>query len=261
MNVRQREDALYNPINLSGKLVLVTGASSGIGREVAIVLSRMGARLILSGRRFTALEETRAATENSESHLSSPFDLTDLDGIPHWVEESVGKANCFLDGAVHCAGIGGHVPLRAVSRRNIESVMATNVHASIMLLRGVTAKSVARTPGMSVVLISSAAALVASPSLSSYTASKAALHALARSASKELAGKKVRINCIAPSYVRTPMFDKASETIEDFKSIEEQQFLGIIDPEEVGVMAGYLLSNAARSITGSQFVIDGGFTL
>jgi NAD(P)-dependent dehydrogenase (short-subunit alcohol dehydrogenase family) len=221
----------------------------------------MGARLILCGRRVEALEETRAATENSDSHFCSPFDLRDLDAIPRWVAESVGKSGSLLDGAVHCAGLGGHIPLRAASSRNIVPMMETNVLAAVMFLRGVTARDVAQTSGMSVVLISSVAALVASPGLTTYSASKAALHALARSAAKELAAKKVRINCIAPSYVRTPMLDRASEAIEDFERIEKQQFLGIIDPEEIGVMAGYLLSHAARSITGAQFVIDGGFTL
>jgi NAD(P)-dependent dehydrogenase (short-subunit alcohol dehydrogenase family) len=252
---------VYNPIDLTGKLVLITGASSGIGRATAVVLSRMGARLILSGRRIEAIEETRAACENCAIHLCSAFDLIDLDGIPRWVAESVGNAGPLLDGTVHCAGLGGHIPLRAASSRNIEAVMKVNVHAAIMLLRGVTARHIAHSSGMSVVLISSAAALVASPGLATYSGSKAALHALARSAAKELAAKKVRVNCIAPSYVRTPMFDHAAEAIEDFEQIEKQQFLGIIDAEEIGVMAGYLLSHAARSITGSHFVIDGGFTL
>jgi NAD(P)-dependent dehydrogenase (short-subunit alcohol dehydrogenase family) len=221
----------------------------------------MGARLILAGRRADALEETLAATENRDRHLCSTFDLTKLDEIPKWVVEMVGSAGTPLDGAVHCAGVSGYVPLRAVSSSNIESVMVTNIHAALMLLRAVTAKNVVAPDGMSVVFISSAAALVASPGLVIYSASKMALNAVARSAAKELAAKRVRVNCIAPAYVRTPMLDHAAGAVSDFERIEKQQFLGIIEPQEVAVMAAYLLSNAARSITGSQFVIDGGFTL
>jgi NAD(P)-dependent dehydrogenase (short-subunit alcohol dehydrogenase family) len=252
---------MYSPVDLSNKLILVTGASSGIGRATAIELSRMGARLILAGRRGDALEETLAATENCDTHLCSTFDLSNLDEIPKWVAEMVGSVGTPLDGAVHCAGVNGHVPLRAISRGNIETLMVTNVHSALMLLRAVTAKNVAAPAGMSVVFITSVASLVASPGLAAYSASKAALNAAARSAAKELAAKRVRVNCIAPAYVRTPMFDNAANAVADFQRIETQQFLGVIEPEEVAVMAAYLLSNAARSITGSQFVIDGGFTL
>jgi NAD(P)-dependent dehydrogenase (short-subunit alcohol dehydrogenase family) len=221
----------------------------------------MGARLILTGRRANALEETLAATENRTSHTCSTFDLANLDDIPKWVSEVISSAGGPLNGAVHCAGVGGHIPLRAASGRNIESVMVPNVFAALMLLRAVTAKGVAAPAGMSVILISSAAALVASPGLATYSASKAALIAIARSAAKELAAKQVRVNCIAPAYVKTPMLDHAADAIADFEKIEKQQFLGIIEPEDVGVMAAYLLSDAARSVTGSQFVIDAGFTL
>jgi NAD(P)-dependent dehydrogenase (short-subunit alcohol dehydrogenase family) len=252
---------MYNPLDLSGKLVLVTGASSGIGRATAIVLSRMGARLILTGRRADALEDTLAATENCASHLCSTFDLANLDGIPKWVAEVTGMAGAQLDGAVHAAGLSANVPLRAVSRGNIDKLMFQNVHTALMLLRGASAKSVAAPSGMSIVLISSVAAIAPSPGLITYSATKAAINAIARSAAKELAGKNIRVNSIIPGYVQTPMLTHFADEMTDFARIERQQFLGIIEPEEVGVMAAYLLSNAARSITGSQFVMDGGFTL
>ena len=252
---------MYNPIDISGRLVLVTGASSGIGRATAIVLSRMGAQLILNGRHVDALEETRAATENCASHLCAPFDLASLDAMPKWIAGVVGGTGRALDGVVHCAGVGGHTPLRAVSARSLESMMLGNVHATLMLLRAVSAKNVAAASGSSIVLISSAAALVASPGMATYAGSKAAVHAIARSAAKELAAKRIRVNCIAPAYVNTPMYDQAANAVVKFEQIAQQQFLGIIEPEEVAFMAAYLLSNAARSITGSQFVLDGGFTL
>jgi NAD(P)-dependent dehydrogenase (short-subunit alcohol dehydrogenase family) len=252
---------VYNPLDLTGKLVLVTGASSGIGRATAVVLSRMGARLILAGRRADALEETLAITENRELHLCSTFDLTRLDEIPKWVAEVVGTAGAPLDGVVHSAGLSANIPLRAVSSSNIDRLMVPNVHAALLLLRGSTAKSVAAPSGMSIVLISSVAAIAPSLGLITYSATKSAINAIARSAAKELAGRNFRVNSIIPGYVRTPMLINSADAITDFERIENKQFLGIIEPEEIGVMAAYLLSNAARSITGSQFVMDGGFTL
>jgi NAD(P)-dependent dehydrogenase (short-subunit alcohol dehydrogenase family) len=252
---------LYNPLDLSGKLVLVTGASSGIGRATAIVLSRMGARLILAGRRIGALEETLAAMKNCADHICSTFDLTDLDGIPKWIAEVVGRAGTQLDGVVHSAGLSANVPLRAMSRSNIDKLIIPNVSAALMLLRGATAKLVAAPAGMSIVLISSVAAIVPSPGLITYSATKSAINAIARSAAKELAVKDIRVNSIIPGYVRTPMLTQFADEITNFEHIEKQQFLGMIEPEEIGVMAAYLLSGAARSITGSQFVMDGGFTL
>ena len=252
---------MYNPLDLSGKLVLITGASSGIGRATAVVLSRMGARLILAGRRMDALEETLAATTNCSNHICSTYDLTDLDGIPKWVAEIVGSASAQLDGAVHTAGLSAIVPLRAVSGNNIDKLMISNVSAVLMLLRGVTAKLVAAPAGMSIVLVSSVAAIVPSPGLITYSATKSAINAIARSAAKELAVKGIRVNSIIPGYVRTPMLTHFADEITNFEQIERQQFLGMIEPEEIGVMAAYLLSGSARSITGSQFVMDGGFTL
>jgi NAD(P)-dependent dehydrogenase (short-subunit alcohol dehydrogenase family) len=114
---------------------------------------------------------------------------------------------------------------------------------------------------MSIVLISSVAAIVPSPGLITYSATKSAINAIARSAAKELAVKGIRVNSIIPGYVRTPMLTQFADEITNFEHIEKQQFLGMIEPEEIGVMAAYLLSGAARSITGSQFVMDGGFTL
>jgi NAD(P)-dependent dehydrogenase (short-subunit alcohol dehydrogenase family) len=252
---------MYNPLDLSGKLVLVTGASSGIGRATAVVLSRLGARLVLAGRRADALQETLAATENPANHLCSTFDLANLDDIPKWIAEVVNLAGAPLDGTVHCAGVTSFLPLRVVSSGNIDSIMVPNLHAALMLLRGVSARNAVPAAGASVVFISSAAALMASPGLSTYSASKAALGAVARCAAKELAAKRVRVNCIAPGYVKTPMLDQAANAFVDFDRIEKAQFLGFIDPDEIGTMAAYLLSSAARSITGSQFVMDGGFTL
>jgi NAD(P)-dependent dehydrogenase (short-subunit alcohol dehydrogenase family) len=250
-----------NPISLSGKLILVTGASSGIGRATTIVLSRFGARVILSGRRVEGLNETLAQTQSPDAHLSRPFDLSRTDEISSWIAQLVAEIGAPLDGAVHCAGVAGHIPLRALSAGQLESIMVSNVHSTVMLLKALSARTAVRASGSSIVLMSSVAALVASPAMIAYAASKAAVAGIARSAAKELGPKRIRVNCIAPAYVRTPILANATVAIPGFEQIEAQQFLGMIEPEEVAIMAAYLLSDAARRITGSQFVIDGGFTL
>jgi NAD(P)-dependent dehydrogenase (short-subunit alcohol dehydrogenase family) len=252
---------MHNPLDLSGKLIMVTGASSGIGRATALVLSQMGARLILSGRRGEALEETASACENPANHLCSVFDLANLDEIPKWVAQTVQVAGAPLDGAVHCAGVIKHLPLRVASASNIASIMIPNLHATLMMLRAVSARNVVNQAGASIVLVSSAAALIASPGLATYSASKAALESVARCAAKELAAKRIRVNCIAPGYVKTPMLDQAADAMNTLREIEDKQFLGLTEPGDIGMMAAYLLSSAARSITGAQFVMDGGYTL
>jgi NAD(P)-dependent dehydrogenase (short-subunit alcohol dehydrogenase family) len=252
---------MENPISLFGKLILVTGASSGIGRATAIVLSHLGARVILSGRRSERLEETLEQTQSRELHSLKPFDLSRTDEIPKWIAQLVEEGGAPLDGAVHCAGVAGHIPLRALSTNHLESVTCANVNSTVMLLKGLSARTAVPSSGSSIVLMSSAAALAASPGMIAYAASKAAVQSIARCAAKELGQKRIRVNCIAPAYVRTPMLANAASEIPGFERVEAQQFLGMIEPEEVAIMAAYLLSDAARRITGSNFVIDGGFTL
>lgn len=250
-----------NPLALSGKHILVTGASSGIGRATAVALSRLGARLVLTGRRMEALRETLAETAQPEFHACEAFDLAATSEIPGWVAQITARAGAPFDGAVHCAGVAGHVPLRALSAEKLQSVIGANLASAVMLLKGLSARGSVSAAGSSIVLMSSVAATVAWPGMVAYSACKAALSGIARSAAKELSDKNIRVNSIAPAYVRTPMLDRLMTELPDFERIKSEQFLGLIEPDEVATLAAYLLSDAARKITGSQFVIDGGFTL
>lgn len=250
----------YNPLALPGRVFVVTGASSGIGRATATVLSRLGARVVLSGRRVSALEETRAGLDAPERHLIEPFDLADLDGIPGWLRGVRERAGSELSGLVHSAGHGAASPIRAVSRRTIDAVLEPNLHAALLLLRGATAKGVGR-DGSSIVFISSVAAVTPAKGLAAYAGSKGALHSVARCAAQELAPKRIRVNCVAPAYVATPMLDQAqTELPGDFTHLQ-RQVLGVIEPEQVGVAVAYLLSDAARTVTGTVLTIDSGYTL
>lgn len=252
---------MYNPLALDGKTVLVTGASSGIGRSTAVLCSRLGARVILTGRREATLEEARAEMENPTSHLVEPFDLSEIDAVPEWIKGVRARATTPLDGLVHSAGISVTMPIRVSNRKNIDNMMVPNAYAALALLRGISAKGIAA-ESASVVLLSSVASISGSPGLVTYAGTKGALNAIVRSAAKELGPKRIRVNAIAPGYVETPMYEemKATTPGEVIRRLEEQHFMGIPKPEEVAVMAVYLLSDAARVVTGTMMVIDGGYS-
>lgn len=253
---------MYNPLDLSGKLILLTGASSGIGRGTAVVLSKLGARLILTGRREPALQETRLMMDNPDIHLVEPFDLSNVGQIPAWVKEVVGRAGAPLNGLVHSAGVGTTVPIRAFTEKNLDEVLVPNLYAALSLLRGATAKSVMDEHGGSVVWISSAAGLQGAIGLVHYSASKGALISAARSAALELAPKRIRVNCVAPGYVETPMIQLAEDFLpkEAYERTVADHPLGIGKVEDVGHAVAYLLSDAARWVTGTTITLDGGKT-
>lgn len=253
---------MHPAFKLDEKLILVTGASSGIGRETCRVLDQLGARLVLAGRRKDALEETHATLSTSTNHIIAPFDLADTDGILAWVKSLNQNLERPFDGLVHAAGIADVTPLRMLRKAQIENVFSTNLYSTLGLLRAMSTRGIGADVA-SIVLISSSAALVGPAGMSVYASSKAALNTLARSAAKELGGKKIRVNCVAPGYVDTPMLQQAREGFpgDAFAKTVAEHFLGLISPEEVALAAAYLLSDAARRITGQTLVIDGGYSL
>lgn len=253
---------LYNPLDLSGKLILVTGASSGIGRGTAHTLSRLGAQVILAGRREDALVETRFQMDNPQLHTVEPFDLNDIASIPDWVRTVVRRAGAPLSGFVHSAGVSAAVPLRAMTDGRMLSVLGPNLHAALSLLKATTARGVVAETGASLVLISSIAGLVGEAGLVAYSASKGALHSAVRSAARELAAKRIRVNCVAPGYVETPMLQEARNTLpeENYAAIVSRHPLGIGGVDDVANAVSYLLSDASKWVTGITLTVDGGYT-
>lgn len=250
---------MYNPLDLTGKRVLVTGASGGIGRATAGVLARLGARLVVTGRREDALRDTLEATGTPEAHTASPFDLADVDAIPAWLKGIA--ADGALDGVVHAAGLSTAIPIKVLNRARIDGLMVPNVYAALALLRGVSQKGVGA-EGCSVVLVSSVSGITGALGHATYSASKGALHSMVRSAALELGPKRMRVNCIAPAWVEGPITEVVEEIrgSDEFDKTRERQFLGTVPPEDVGVSAAYLLSDSARRVTGTTMVIDGGWS-
>jgi len=246
-------------MDLSGRGVLVTGASSGIGRETALLLSELNARVILVGRNRERLEAACQQLQGT-GHRVEPFDLTALQEIPAWLKRLT-AATGPLAGLVHCAGIQNSLPLRVLSLEKLEAVFRINISAAVMLAKAFCQKGCS-VPGGSIVLVSSAMGLVGRPGIPAYSASKGALVALARSAALELAKDQIRVNCVAPGFVRTEMLEQLREWLssEQLAALEAQHPLGLGAPRDVAYAIAFLLADTSHWITGTTLVVDGGYT-
>ena len=248
-----------NPMNLHGRNILVTGASSGIGREICLRLAGLGARLVLVARNQERLQQVASSLHGS-GHVVEPYDLQDIDGIKTWIRELGGRLGGF-HGLVHSAGVHSMRPLQMLNNQHMEEVMRINVSAALGLVRGFRQKQV-HAGGGSIVLLSSVMALVGAKSCTAYAASKGALTASVRSLALELAPVGIRINCVAPGYVRTEMWEAIGSVInkEQSAAIEAMHPLGLGKPEDVAYSVAFLLADTARWITGTTLVVDGGYT-
>jgi NAD(P)-dependent dehydrogenase (short-subunit alcohol dehydrogenase family) len=249
-----------NPIDLTGKTVMVTGASNGIGRATAIYLSKLGARIVAVGRNQARLDDTLAALEGSQ-HSSYALDLSDAEPLPSWMKRVATDVGP-LYGLVHSAGIALTRPLRVQTYSDYSSIMRINVDAAVMLSKGFRQKGVRDESGSSIVYLSSVAAFTAQPGIAAYATSKGALISLARTLGRELAADKVRVNCVCPGHVQTDMAAQTNETLPEaqYNALMSRHALGIGTPEDVAYAIAFLLAPAAKWITGTALVIDGGYS-
>jgi NAD(P)-dependent dehydrogenase (short-subunit alcohol dehydrogenase family) len=249
-----------NPFDLSGKSVVVTGASSGIGRSTSIYLSQLGARVVLVGRDRARLDETFAALETGP-HRSYVLDLAEVETLPSWLKQVATDVGP-LYGLVHSAGIALTRPLKAMTYRDYSAVLRVNLDAAVMLSKGFRQKGVREESGASIVYVSSAVAFRPQPALAAYAASKGALISLAKALSRELAVDKIRVNCVCPGLVQTSIATDLKESITDdqFATLTKQYPLGIGTSLDVSYAIAFLLAPAARWITGTALVTDGGYS-
>lgn len=246
---------------LSGKVIVITGASSGIGRACAILCAEMGAKIVLLGRDRERLEATREAMRGSPDHLLYAVDLTDYDGVDAVVKDAVAKAGK-LHGVIHSAGISTTLPLKLVTPDKMDLFFRTNVYGAINLTKQVTRKAVMADSGGSIVFISSVMGAVGEVGKTLYSLTKGALISASKSLAIELAPRSIRVNCVAPGVVETPMSANAvySQDEQLLNRIKSCHPLGLGRAEDVANSCVFLLSDAARWITGTTLFVDGGYT-
>ena len=248
------DERFSNPFSLSGKTILVTGASSGIGRAVAICCARMGACVVLTARNRSQLEATLAEMpQRGHTHIIA--DLTQPND-----RENLVSVCPPLDGIVHCAGAGSRMLCKHLTEEDLQHVMRTNFEAPVLLQSALLARKLIR-KGASIVFMASRAAHVPSIGNSAYSASKGAMMSYAQCLALELAPRQIRVNCVCPAMVWTGLI--LQEGVEK-SQLEEAQLRYPLKrygaPEDVAHLVVYLLSPAASWVTGSHFDITGGAT-
>ena len=247
---------MYNPFSLENKTILVTGASSGIGRAIAIECAKMGAKVVVTGRNETRLQETHSLLEGDQPD----YIVADLSVNEDVVR--VSKELSTLNGLVNCAGLTKVAPFPFATRDSFEEVMNVNFFAPTELTR-LLVKSKKIGKGSSIVFISSVSGVYCSAIASSiYSASKGAVNGLVKGIALDLASKGIRVNCVNPGMIDTHIFSEGKITQKQLKEDTERYPLKRYGkPEEVAYAVIYLLSDASSWTTGSNLLIDGGYTL
>ena len=242
---------LFNPFSLQGKQILVTGASSGIGRGIATACAKMGATVILNGRNKERLQEVFSLLPAGE-HVIADADLADKDAVANLVD-----AMPKLDGVVQCAGVANRIPCKSITQENIDYVINTNLEAPMLLQAQLLSKKKIN-KGASIVYIASRAAESPSMGNAIYSASKGAIISYAKCLALELAPRLIRVNCICPGMVWTDMITGVLSE-EDLKVAEEKYPLKRFGQvEDIANLALYLLSDASSWMTGESISISGG---
>lgn len=246
----------YNPFSLVEKKILVTGASSGIGQSIALECSRMGAKLVISGRNEERLNETFKQLEGS-GHTQVIADLNNEQQVNSMIDLLPS-----LDGVVHAAGILTTLPFQFITKEKLNEIFAINFINPVLISQQLLHKKKINKGGSFVWISSIAGNLCASPGSSIYGATKSAIEGIVKGMALDLSGKGIRVNSINPGVIETSIFSNgiiAEEQIQQEKKKYPLKRFG--KPEEVGYAAVYLLSEASSWITGSHLLIDGGYTL
>jgi NAD(P)-dependent dehydrogenase (short-subunit alcohol dehydrogenase family) len=247
-------------IDFAGRRVVVTGASSGIGRAIAIEISRRGGAVVLMGRDQGRLAETESMLCEKAADVVS-LDLRDPGTIAAAVKGIVTKCGRIY-GLCHCAGVVETLPLNAITQAGLQTLLNVNLVAGLELAKAVSRRDAMTEEGGSILFISSIYASVGMAGQIGYSASKGALIAAARAMAVELARRRIRVNTISPGLVHTELADQALRELdpEKTKKLEEAHPLGSGTPQDVAKAAAYLLAPESKWITGTDLILDGGYT-
>lgn len=255
-------DVMNNPFSLEGKTIVVTGASSGIGRQCAIDCSKMGAKVIAIARSEERLKETLSMLVG-DGHRFYSYDLSRIEGVSDLVTTFVAE-NGRIDGVICAAGIEKTLPFKLLKIDDYKEVLNLNTLSALEFVKNVTnVKNFRQSSGGSIVFIASITATIARIGTAAYSASKGALVSASKVLAAELAKRNIRVNCISPGTILTPMMQEYLDTL----SSEEYQKriggfpLGLGKTTDISNACVFMLSDASRWITGQNIIIDGGFTI
>lgn len=247
---------LYNPFSLEGKTILITGASTGIGKATAIECSKLGAKVVITARNEARLQDTLNLLEG-EGHMMICCDLSNPEAISSMIPQLP-----MLDGVVNNAGYTKTLPIQFIKEEALLDILKVNAVAPISIVRWLIKKKKLN-QGSSIVFTSSVSAIGrVSVGNSMYASSKGAITAFVRAAAKELADRKIRVNAVCPGMIDTGILDAGTITEEQMKAdIENYPLKRYGKPEEVAWAMIYLLSDASQWTTGTNVLIDGGVSV
>ncbi|MFT4804307.1 MAG: NAD(P)-dependent dehydrogenase (short-subunit alcohol dehydrogenase family) [Cyclobacteriaceae bacterium] len=247
--------------SLENKVIFISGASSGIGRACAITCAALGAKVILNGRDTSRLKATKSEMAHSDRHILAPFELTNTKEFKKLIHEIHAKSGQ-INGYIGSAGISTTLPLRNISADHLDLFFQNNVRSHLLLTKEITRKGVFSDQGGSIIYLTSVMSSVGEKAKSSYSMSKGALMAAAKSLAIELAPRKIRVNTVAPGVVETPMTNEAvyAQNALSQQKILDMHPLGLGKPQDIANLTAFLQSDASRWITGTDIKIDGGYT-
>lgn len=250
---------MNNPFSLNNKVIMITGASSGIGRQCAISCSEMGAKVILIARNESNLQETLKQMKGIGHQIYS-FDVTKYALIEDLVSDSVGKIGK-ITGFIHSAGIEITKPVKVMKASDYELLFSVNVIAGYEFIKHISKKKYSE-DFSSFIFIASIMGVVANAGLLAYCSSKGAIIAGLKSLALELSARGIRVNAISPGHIQTKMMKaaEASMSEEQIQSLLNNYLLGMGEPEDIANAAIYLLSDASKWVTGTNLIVDGGYS-
>jgi NAD(P)-dependent dehydrogenase (short-subunit alcohol dehydrogenase family) len=249
----------YTKNSLQGKKILVTGASSGIGKATSIMLSECGAELVLCGRNIDRLNQVKELLNESNIHNLEEIEFISTEQIAYDLERVVKKYGAF-DGVFHSAGTSLLKPIKLITDKDINYIFGPSVFASLAIGK-VFSKKMNLNEFGSIVFMSSVAAFAGQQGMTVYSSSKASIDGLVRSLANELANRRIRVNSIAAGAIVTEMHDKMlgfsnSDVANDYLN---KHLLGFGKPNDVAALVIYMMADVSRWMTGATVVLDGGY--
>jgi NAD(P)-dependent dehydrogenase (short-subunit alcohol dehydrogenase family) len=252
---------MQESFSLKNKRIVITGASSGIGRACAIACNKAGAAVLIIARTGEELEKTKGLMKGEDKCKILLLDLTKFEEVATAIKSNIATFGS-IHGIIHAAGISTTLPFRNISTQKMNEFFQVNVVSALHLTQQLLKPSCVESDGASIVFLTSVMSEVGESAKVLYSMTKGALLAAARALAIELAPKNIRVNCIAPGVVDTPMTQKAyyNQSGEMKERIIKLHPLGLGKPEDVANACIFLLSDASRWITGTQLIVDGGYT-